>query len=67
MLAKWCSTRFVSPEKRTPGAVMDEITIVYTMGATAFMLFDYDSATDVKWREQGVEFYRTRKFQDTRG
>ncbi len=44
---------------------MDEITIVYTMGATAFMLFNYDSETDIEWREQGVEFYRTRKFQDT--
>ncbi|NLO46724.1 MAG: phosphotransferase [Clostridiales bacterium] len=61
----WGSTRYVSPEECTPGAVMDEITIVYTMGATAFMLFNYDSETDIEWREQGVEFYRTRKFQDT--
>ncbi|MDR1464200.1 MAG: hypothetical protein LBJ11_02710 [Oscillospiraceae bacterium] len=33
------STKFVSPEEITPGAVMDEITMVYTMGATAFALF----------------------------
>ena len=35
----WGSSRFVSPEECAPGAVMDEITTVYTMGATAFSLF----------------------------
>ena len=35
----WGSTRFVSPEECAPGAVMDEVTTVYTMGATAFSLF----------------------------
>ena len=39
----WGSSRFVSPEECTPGAVMDEVTMVYTMGATAFSIFsDYD-------------------------
>ena len=61
----WGSTRFVSPEECTHGAVMDEVTMVYTMGATAIMLFGYDAETDVKWREQGVEVYRSNKFQDT--
>ena len=35
----WGSSRFVSPEERTDGAVIDEVTNVYTMGATAFCLF----------------------------
>jgi len=61
----WGSTRFVSPEECTPGAIMDEITTVYTMGATAIMLFGYDEKTDIHWREQGEEFYRLRKFHDT--
>jgi len=39
--------------------------MVYVMGATAIMLFGYDSETDIKWREQGVEVYRSNKFQDT--
>ena len=35
----WGSSRFMSPEEFTLGAVIDEITNVYTMGATAFALF----------------------------
>ena len=35
------STRFVSPEECTSGAVIDEVTNVYTMGATAFSLLAY--------------------------
>jgi len=35
----WGSTRFMSPEEHELGAVIDEITNVYTMGATAFALF----------------------------
>ncbi len=35
----WGSTRFMSPEEHTLGAVIDEVTNVYTMGATAFALF----------------------------
>jgi len=35
----WGSLRYVSPEECEPDAVMDEITTVYTMGATAFMMF----------------------------
>ena len=35
----WGSSRFMSPEEFQLGAVIDEITNVYTMGATAFALF----------------------------
>ena len=38
----WGSSRFMSPEEYKLGAVLDEITNVYTVGATAFALFaDY--------------------------
>jgi serine/threonine-protein kinase len=35
----WGSSRFMSPEEFALGAVIDEITNVYTMGATAFAFF----------------------------
>lgn len=35
----WGSTRYMSPEEFTLGAAIDEVTNVYTMGATAFSLF----------------------------
>jgi len=35
----WGSSRFMSPEEYKLGAVIDEITNVYTMDATAFALF----------------------------
>jgi len=35
----WGSSRFMSPEEFILGAVIDEITNVYTMGATAFAFF----------------------------
>ena len=34
----WGSTRFMSPEEFEPGAAIDEVTNVFTMGATAFAL-----------------------------
>ncbi|MDR2361007.1 MAG: phosphotransferase, partial [Oscillospiraceae bacterium] len=45
----WGSTRFVSPEERTDGAVIDEVTNVYTMGATAFCLFADSDRSLEKW------------------
>ena len=47
----WGSSRFMSPEEFTLGAAIDEITAVYTMGATAFALFGdaRDRCID-KWR-----------------
>ena len=38
----WGSSRFMSPEEFELGAVIDEVTNVYTMGATAFALFGDD-------------------------
>ena len=35
----WGSSRFMSPEEFQKGAVIDEVTNVYTMGATAFAFF----------------------------
>ena len=40
------SSRFMSPEEFELGAVIDEITNVYTMGATAFALFGDEERRD---------------------
>lgn len=45
----WGSTRFISPEERTTGARIDEITNVYTMGATAFSLFADSCREEARW------------------
>ncbi len=46
----WGSSLFQSPEEFRLGAVIDEITNVYTVGATAFALFGgYDRTMD-KWQ-----------------
>lgn len=43
----WGSSRFQSPEEYRLGAVIDEVTNVYTVGATAFALFsDYDRSRE---------------------
>jgi len=45
----WGSSNFVSPEELIPGSRIDEITMVYAMGATAFCIFaDYDRTLE-KW------------------
>ena len=47
----WGSSRFMSPEEFTLGADIDEITNVYTMGATAFALFgDERDRSMATWR-----------------
>jgi len=43
------SARYSSPEEREPGGVMDEITNVYTMGATAFMIFSGSGRSFGEW------------------
>jgi serine/threonine-protein kinase len=43
------SARYVSPEECIPDAVIDEITNVYTMGATAFALFAYGDRSPETW------------------
>ena len=47
----WGSSRFMSPEEFTLGAVIDEITNVYLMGATAFALFGGEKDRSIEaWR-----------------
>jgi serine/threonine-protein kinase len=43
------SARYVSPEECIPDEVMDEVTNVYTMGATAFALFADSDRSLEKW------------------
>ena len=46
----WGSSRFQAPEEFQLGAVIDEITNVYTVGATAFALLDEYNRTLDKWQ-----------------
>ena len=46
----WGSSLFQSPEEYKFGAVIDEITNVYTVGATAFALFGEYNRTREKWQ-----------------
>ncbi|MCL2188018.1 MAG: hypothetical protein FWC16_03085 [Defluviitaleaceae bacterium] len=43
------SVRYVSPEEYIEDETLDEITNVYTMGATAFALFAYGERSQEKW------------------
>lgn len=45
----WGSSRFMSPEEFSKGSVIDEITNVYLMGATAFALFANYNRTLKEW------------------
>ena len=45
----WGSSRFLSPEEFTLGAQIDEVTNVYTMGATAFALFSESDRSPGAW------------------
>ncbi len=46
----WGSSLFQSPEEYAFGAVIDEITNVYTVGATAFALFGGYHRTQDRWQ-----------------
>ncbi|EES73118.1 hypothetical protein POTG_02218, partial [Paenibacillus sp. oral taxon 786 str. D14] len=47
----WGSSRFMSPEEFTLGAVIDEVSNVYVMGAAAFALFGGETDRSIeKWR-----------------
>jgi len=46
----WGSSRFQAPEEYQLGADLDEITNVYTLGATAFALFGEYYRTREKWQ-----------------
>jgi serine/threonine-protein kinase len=45
----WGSSRFMSPEEYQLGAALDEVTNVFTLGATAFALFSDYSCTAAAW------------------
>lgn len=69
----WGSSRFMSPEEFEKGAPIDEITMVYTMGATAFALFAREGMRDqTAWplgessfscATKAVSFKREERFQ----
>jgi len=47
----WGSSRFMSPEEYNKGEIIDEVTNVYTMGATAFVFLGGEKDRDFsKWR-----------------
>ena len=52
----WGSSRFQAPEEYQLGAVIDEVTNVYTVGATAFALFGGYHRTIDKWQLDGKLF-----------
>ena len=45
----WGSSRFMSPEEFEQGAIIDQVTNVYLMGATAFALFANYERTPDQW------------------
>lgn len=54
----WGSGRYMSPEEFTLGAALDEVTTVFTMGATAFQLFGGGLARDRDEWHAGEACYR---------
>ena len=52
----WGSAFFQSPEEYQRGAVLDEVTNVYTAGAAAFALFGGYQRTRDNWELSGVLF-----------
>ena len=56
----WGSSRFQSPEEYQLGADIDEITNVYTLGATAFALFAGSSRSAEAWT-LGADCYAAAK------
>lgn len=64
----WGSSRFMSPEEFQLGATIDEITNVYTMGATAFALFgDSRNRCIEKWQlSKGLFDIATKAVSDDR-
>lgn len=57
---QWGSANFVSPEECVSGSRLDEITLVYTMGATAFAIFA-DHNRDFKSWEYTEPLYAVAK------
>ena len=62
------SARYVSPEECVQDAIMDEVTTVYTMGATAFALFAYGDRSLEAWTLSDALFdVAKRAVSDERG
>jgi serine/threonine-protein kinase len=57
----WGSSRFMSPEEYELGAVIDEITNVYTMGATAFAFFGNECDRCLEQWTLSEELYKVAK------
>jgi aminoglycoside phosphotransferase (APT) family kinase protein len=49
MSGPWNDSKFASPEERTDGAVVDEVSTVYNMGAIAFFLFADSDRSPETW------------------
>ncbi len=64
----WGSTRFMSPEEFERGAVIDEITNVYTLGAVAFLLFGDERTRTLSGWDAGESLFAVahRATQDDR-
>lgn len=64
----WGSSRFQSPEEYELGAVIDEVTNVYTAGATAFALFGGYQRTREHWElDDGHFAVASRAVSEERG
>ena len=57
----WGSSRFMSPEEFELGAIIDEVTNVYTMGATAFAFFGEELDRSIEKWKFGVESFEVAK------
>lgn len=58
----WGSSRFMSPEEYQKGAIIDEITNVFTLGAVAFEIFgDNKSRNLASWKASDQLFQVARK------
>ena len=55
------SARYVSPEECAKDEIIDEITNVYTMGATAFALFAYGNRSPEAWPLSAERYAVTKK------
>jgi serine/threonine-protein kinase len=53
----WGSQRFMAPEEFQLGAVIDEVTNVYTMGATAFELLGDNRQRTLDGWQAGAELF----------
>jgi len=64
----WGSSKFMSPEEFTLGAVIDEVTNVYAMGATAFSLLANSDRSPESWPlDMGLYDVVKRAVSDERG